>query len=137
MAAYGVAPSTCIWLRVSLIHSIHKQISVYSYVPLIHNLYAIATYSYYMHKYTNMPIIYINTKCHLKSSRTCLVGYSGFVSHEWFFIAGDGWTYTHITHASRHEPGLTAEFAVTSSEFFGPTFNLEKNFVFKILFEQS
>ena len=35
-------------------------------------------------------ISYINSKCHimkLKSSRTCLIGYSGFISREWILIA--------------------------------------------------
>ena len=42
--------------------------------------------------YHNIPC-YINNidgKCHimkLKISRTCLTGYSGFISHEWFLIA--------------------------------------------------
>ena len=35
-------------------------------------------------------ISYIDSKCHirkLKSTRTCLIGYSDFISREWFFIA--------------------------------------------------
>ena len=44
---------------------------------------------------------YINSKCHiskLKSRRTCLIGYSGLISSEWFFIAQgtDTQTHTHI-----------------------------------------
>ena len=37
----------------------------------------------------------INSKCYikkLKSSRTCLIGYSCFILREWFLIA-QGWTY--------------------------------------------
>ena len=44
------------------------------------------------------PINSIDSKCRtkkLKSSRTCLIGYSGFISHEWFLIAR-GRTHTHI-----------------------------------------
>ena len=42
------------------------------------------------------PINSIDSKCHtkkLKSSRTCLIGYSGFISLEWFLIA---WERIHI-----------------------------------------
>ena len=46
----------------------------------------------------------INSKWHtkkLKSSRTCLIGYSDFISHEWLLIAR-GWTHTQIDiHAHR------------------------------------
>ena len=44
-----------------------------------------------------MPISYIDGKCHikkLKSSRTCLIDYSGFILREWFLIA-QGQTHTH------------------------------------------
>ena len=40
------------------------------------------------------PINHIDSKCHikkLKSSRTCLIGYSGFISHEQYLIA---WRWT-------------------------------------------
>ena len=43
------------------------------------------------------PINSIDTKCHtekLKGSRTCLIGYSDFISHEEFLIA-QGRTHTH------------------------------------------
>ena len=42
-----------------------------------------------------MPISYIDSKCHIKKmkrSRTCLIGYSDFISHEWIFIV---WGATH------------------------------------------
>ena len=45
----------------------------------------------------------INSTCHikeLKNSSTCLIGYSGFISHEWLFIA---WGRTH-THTDTHIP---------------------------------
>ena len=44
--------------------------------------------------------VYIDSK--LKSSRTCLIGYSGFISCEWFFIAWGTGTHTRTrmhTHA--------------------------------------
>ena len=62
-----------------------------------------------MHFVTNaMPIGYINSNCHIskmKSSRTCLIGYSDVISNEWFFIAwGWGHTHTHIyTHVYIHK----------------------------------
>ena len=43
------------------------------------------------------PIGYIDIKCHikkLKSSKTCLIGCSGFNSHEWFVIAWGANTQT-------------------------------------------
>ena len=44
----------------------------------------------------------------LKSSRTCLIGYSGFISREWFLIAhGDGHT---DTHTNFKEPGMCLVF---------------------------
>ena len=51
-----------------------------------------------------MPIDNIDSKCHikkLKSSRTCLIGYSGFISHEWFLMPWEGDTHTH-THTHTH-----------------------------------
>ena len=58
-----------------------------------------------------MPIGYIDSKCHiskLKSSRICLIGYSGFISHEWGFYSfggADTQTHTHTytnTHTDIH-----------------------------------
>ena len=54
---------------------------------------------------------YIDSKCHmskLKSSRTCLIGYSGFISSEWFFIAW-GWTHKHtyIQTSAPKKPGMS------------------------------
>ena len=43
------------------------------------------------------PISNFDSKCHikkLKSSKTCLIGYSGFISHEWFLIAWGADTHT-------------------------------------------
>ena len=49
------------------------------------------------------PINSIDGKCRtkkLKSSRTCLIGYSGFISREWFLIA---WGRAHTeTHTQTH-----------------------------------
>ena len=58
------------------------------------------------------PISNIDSKCHtkkLKSSRTCLIGYSGFISREWFLIAwGRTHTHMHIYRLRRRkQPGLT------------------------------
>ena len=44
------------------------------------------------------PISNIDDKCHikkLKSSKTCLIGYSGFFSREWFLIAWGADTHIH------------------------------------------
>ena len=49
------------------------------------------------------PISYFDSKYHikkLKSSRTCLIGYSGFISFEWFLITWGGDTHTR-TYAYR------------------------------------
>ena len=46
--------------------------------------------------FNNIDIKCLTTK--LKSSRTCLIGYSGFISHKWFLIAREADTHTH-THA--------------------------------------
>ena len=47
-----------------------------------------------------LPINSIDSKWYtkkLKSSRTCLIGYSGFISLEWFLIArGRTHTHTHL-----------------------------------------
>ena len=40
-----------------------------------------------------------------ESSRTCLIGYSDFISHEKFFVAGEAGTHTHAhtcTHMHPH-----------------------------------
>ena len=50
------------------------------------------------------PINSIDRKCRtkkLKSSGTCLIGYSGFISREWFLIA---WGVDTHTHAHEHTP---------------------------------
>ena len=36
-----------------------------------------------------------------RGSTTCLIGYSGFILHEWFFIAWEAGTHTH-THTHTH-----------------------------------
>ena len=52
-----------------------------------------------------MPIGYIDNKYHISKlkSRTCLIGYSGFISREYFFIRsfGGGHTHAHM-HAHMH-----------------------------------
>ena len=56
------------------------------------------------------PIGYINSKCHikrLKSSRTCLIGYSGFISRHQLFMASGADTHTH-THTHTHTRILTS-----------------------------
>ena len=60
----------------------------------------------------------------LKSSRTCLIGYSGFISINWFFIAGGegggGHTHTHTyTYRCLHQsnfkkPGIV-DWELTTS----------------------
>ena len=45
-----------------------------------------------------------------KSSRICLIGYSGFILCEWFLIAW-GWTYTHFMDKSKFKkPGMEAHY---------------------------
>ena len=49
-----------------------------------------------------LPINSIDSKCHtekLKGSRTCLIGYSDFISHELFLIAQGADTHIH-THTN-------------------------------------
>ena len=43
------------------------------------------------------PIGYIDSKCHiknLKSSKTCLIGYSGLISCQWLLMASGADTHT-------------------------------------------
>ena len=50
------------------------------------------------------PINIIDSKCRtekLKGSRTCLIGYSDFISHEWFLITQGADTHTDI-HTDTH-----------------------------------
>ena len=42
------------------------------------------THKYFVTKSTSMPINNINSHLHIKNSRTLLIGYSGFISCEWF-----------------------------------------------------
>ena len=69
------------------------------------------------------PIDCINGKHHikkLKSSRTCLTGYSVFISCEKFLIAW-GWTHTYTqtrqdkTHTSNLKKPDTADLALASA----------------------
>ena len=69
-----------------------------------------------------MQPLYIDSKCHikkLKSSRTCLVGYSGFFSREQFFIAWGVDTHTHTRiHPHRSDfkkPGARRPGLITLS----------------------
>ena len=66
-------------------------------------------------------ISYINSKCHikkLKSGRTYLIGYSGFISREWFLIA---WGYTHTRmHAHAHTHARTHINFLDKSNFKKP-----------------
>ena len=56
----------------------------------------IHTYILFLHTYLSLYAEMV------KSSRTCLIGYAGFISREWFLIAW-GWTHTHMyTHTCTH-----------------------------------
>ena len=51
-----------------------------------------------------MPINNIDSKCYikqLKSSRTCLIGYPGFILCKWFLITWEVHTHTHA-HTHMH-----------------------------------
>ena len=62
----------------------------------------------------------IDSKCHikkLKSSRTCLIGYSGFISHEWYLLlilslGADTDTHTH-THTYAYQLPRQKQFQET------------------------
>ena len=63
------------------------------------------------------PISYINRKCHtkklMKSNRTCLIGYSDFISHEWFLIAWVAYIQTNtdtdfLDNSNFNKPGVCA-----------------------------
>ena len=61
----------------------------------------------------------INSKClvkKLKSSRTCLIGYLGFISREWFLIAlgVDTKTDRHTTHT--HVIAISRTKAISSNQ---------------------
>ena len=53
----------------------------------------------------------IDTKSE-KSSRTCLVGYSGFISHEWFVIAwGRSNMHAHVYTQDKNDCGLKYNYS--------------------------
>ena len=63
-----------------------------------------------------LPISSIDSKWHikkLKSNRTCLIGYSGFISHEWFLIAWGTDTYTRAHTQTRILTSARKQFQET------------------------
>ena len=55
------------------------------------------------------PISNIDSKCHRKAGRTYLIGYSGFISREWFLIAHTR-TRTRFHELTRRAPGLKINY---------------------------
>ena len=56
----------------------------------------------------------------LKSSRTCLIGYTGFISHEWLLIAWGAHTHTH-KHKHTHTHTHTHTYQLTGQKQFQET----------------